>query len=143
MRVDLLVPSTNDEYPAIPVPELKAHATGLPYLAYLLGDSQMVPVLSVHGVVTVRVPVPERYAVHKLIVSQLRARTSSKPERDLLQAATLIDALVERFPGAVEDALAAVPKSASRHLARGIKALTTHLPRPAEMAWETLEGARK
>jgi hypothetical protein len=37
-------------------------------------------VLSTHGSVMVRVPVPERYALQKLIVSQLRSKTSSKPE---------------------------------------------------------------
>jgi hypothetical protein len=47
----------------------------------------------------VRVPVPERYAIHKLIVSQLRHK-SSKPEKNLRQAAVLIEALVERYPGA-------------------------------------------
>jgi hypothetical protein len=113
LRVDLLVPSSNDTYPTIPVPELQAYAKGLPYLAYLLGASQEVPILSPHGAVMVRVPVPERYAVHKLVVSQLRDKTSSKSEKDLRQAATLIEALVERFPGAVEDALAACRGSRS------------------------------
>jgi hypothetical protein len=138
LRVDLLVPSTNDDYPTIPVPELGAHATGLPYLAYLLGLSQEVPVLSAHGVMRVRVPVPERYAIHKLIVSQLRARTSSKPEKDLSQAATLIEAVTERFPGAVEEALAALPKSAVRYVVRAVKVLKAHLPASAETAWEAL-----
>jgi len=55
-------------------------------------------VLSPHGIVTVRVPAPERLAVHKLIVSQLRSTASIKPEKDLRQAATLIEALAERFP---------------------------------------------
>src|SRR5258708_37031181 len=128
LRVDLLVPSTDDDYPTIPVPELKAHAKGLPYLAYLLGVSQEIPVLSSHGGVMVRVPVPERYAIHKLIVSQLRTKTSSKPEKDLRQAATLIEARVEGFPGAVEDALKAVPKSAVRHVARATEGLKHHLP---------------
>jgi hypothetical protein len=84
-------------------------------------------VLSSHGSVMVRVPVPERYAIHKLIVSQLRHKTSSKPEKDLRQAAVLIEALVERYPGAIEDAASAVPQSAARHLARAIKALEQHL----------------
>jgi len=135
-----LVPSSNDTYPTIPVPELQAHAKGLPYLAYLLGASQEVPILSPHGAVMVRVPVPERYAVHKLIVSQLRAKTSGKAEKDLRQAATLIEALVERFPGAVEDALAAVPKTAARQIKRAVAALERHLPESAEAAWETLGG---
>jgi hypothetical protein len=51
-RVDLLVPSADDKYPTVPVPELKAHAQGLPYLAYLLAASQEIPVLSSHGSVT-------------------------------------------------------------------------------------------
>jgi len=138
LRVDLLVPSRGEDYPTIAVPELKAHAKGLPYLAYLLGASQELPVLSPHGAVLVRVPVPERYAVHKLIVSQLRAKTSGKPEKDLRQAATLFEALAERFPGAVEDALAAAPKSASKLIRLGKKALGRHLPETATAAWEAL-----
>jgi len=140
LRVDLLVPSTNDDYPTIPVPELKAHAKGLPYLAYLLGASQEVPVLSSHGAIMVRVPVPERYAIHKLIVSQLRTKTSSKPEKDLRQAATLIEALVERFPGAIEDALEVIPKSGLKHVTRAAKALEAHLPETAAAAWEALRS---
>jgi len=65
----------------------------------------------------VRVPVPERYAIHKLIVSQLRHK-NSKPEKNLRQAAVLIEALVERYPGAIEDAASMIPKSAARHVAR-------------------------
>jgi hypothetical protein len=140
LKVDLLVPSTGEHYPTIAVPELKAHAKGLPYLRYLLGNSQEVPVLSPHGVVLVRVPVPERYAIHKLVVSQLRARTSSKSGKDLRQAATLMEALVERFPGALEDALQAVPKSAGRHVRRAAAALARHLPASAENAWEALQS---
>lgn len=138
LRVDLLVPSQGDDYPTIPVPELKAHAKGLPYLAYLLGASQEVPILSPHGVVLARVPVPERYAIHKLIVAQMRSKTSAKPEKDLRQAAILIDALVERFPGAVEDALAAVPKSARSLVKQSLVALKRMLPESAEAAWEAL-----
>ena len=138
LRVDLLVPSPDSEYPTIPVPERGAHAKGLPYLAYLLGVSQEVPILSPHGVVMVRVPVPERFAVHKLIVSQLRAGVSTKPEKDLRQAGTVIEAVTERFPNAVADALAAVPKSANRYVTRAIKALERHLPFSAESAWDEL-----
>jgi hypothetical protein len=124
----------------VPVPELKAHAQGLPYLAYLLAASQEIPVLSSHGSVMVRVPVPERYAIHKLIVSQLRHKTSSKPEKDLRQVATLIEALVDRYPGAIEDAASDVPRSAARHMARAIKALEQHLPTTATSAWDTLHA---
>jgi hypothetical protein len=142
LRVDLLVPSRGEDYPIVPVPELGAHATGLPYLSYLLGASQQVALLSPHGVVMVRVPVPERYAIHKLIVSQLRAKTGGKAEKDLRQAATLIEAVAERFPGALEEAMAAVPKSAIRHVARAETALEHHLPPAAEAAWDALSALK-
>jgi hypothetical protein len=138
--VDLLVPSPDGTYPIVPVPGLKAHAQGLPHLAYLLSASQEIPVLSTHGSVMVRVPVPERYAIHKLIVSQLRNKTSSKPEKDLFQAAALIEAVAERYPGAIEDAASAVPKSAVRYLARAIKAIERHVPPNATAAWDILRS---
>jgi hypothetical protein len=141
LTVDLLVPSPGEGYSTVPVPELKAHAKGLPYLRYLLSDSQEVPVLSPHGVVLVRVPVPERYAIHKLVVSQLRRQTNNKSAKDLSQAAILIEALVERFPGAVEDALVAVPRSAAKHVRGAVRALSQYLPPSAETAWETLKSS--
>ena len=109
-------------------------------LAYLLAASQEIPVLSTHGSVMVRVPVPERFAIHKLVVSQLGHKSSNKPEKDLRQAAMLIEALAERYPGAIEDAASAVPKSAARHLARAIKALKQHLPSTATSAWDILHA---
>jgi len=138
LRVDLLAPSRNEAHTIVAVPELKAHAAGLPYLAYLLGVPQDVLMLSTHGVVIARVPVPERYAIHKLIVSQLRSKASNKPDKDLLQAATLIEVLVERFPGAVEAALESIPKSSTRYVRQAVKALKLHLPASAEMAWDAL-----
>jgi hypothetical protein len=133
-KVDLLVPSADETSPS--------HAQGLPYLPYLFEASQQIPVLSPHGSVMVRVPVPARYAIHRIIMSQLRKKTR-RPEQDLLQAATLIEALVERCPGAIEDAASAVPKSAARHLGRGIKALEQHLPSTDAPVWETLHAALK
>ena len=138
LKVDLLVPSPDETYPTIKVPELNAYAQGLPYLKYVLSNSQEAPILSPHGAVMVRVPVPERYAIHKLIVSQLRGTVSSKAAKDLRQAATLLEAVVERFPGAIEDALSAVPTSAGKYLRRAIPALRGHLPASAEAVWDAL-----
>jgi hypothetical protein len=111
----------------------------LPYLHFLLSESQEAPVMSPHGVVLVRVPVPERYAIHKLLVSQLRTETRNKFAKDLSQAAILIEALVENFPGAVEEALAAVPKSAVRHLRRAVTGLSRYLPAGAALARDVLK----
>ncbi len=137
LRVDLLVPAAGDDYPTIEVPELKAHAKGLPYLRYLLGESLQVPLLSPYGVVLVRVPVPERYAIHKLVISQLRSK-GSKSAKDLQQAAILIAVVADRFPGAIQDAVRATPKSTAKHLRRALQALPTYLPAEAEAAWESL-----
>ena len=138
LRVDLLAPARDSSYPTIAVPELAAHASGQPYLAYLLGTSQELPLLSPFGVLRVRVPTPERLAVHKLIASQLRSRTSAKSDKDVRQAAALIEVMTEKFPGAIQDALQAVPKTARRSLARGVEALRRQLPDYSAAAWEQL-----
>jgi hypothetical protein len=111
-HVDLLVPSSNNTFPTIPVPELNAHATGLPYLAYLLGKAQMGTLLSRHGAVPVRVPVPARFAVHKLLVSRLRTNTLLKSQKDVRQACVLLAMLGEHRTGDIEDACAELPQSA-------------------------------
>jgi hypothetical protein len=49
-------------------------------------------------------------------------------------------ATAERYPGAIEDAASAVPKSAARHLTRAIKALEQHLPATAASAWDILHA---
>ena len=60
--------------------------------------------ISTLGVVAVRVPIPARFALHKMIVSRLRRGGSEKSDKDLRQAALLVAALGELEPGAIEDA---------------------------------------
>jgi len=115
-HVDLLVPSRHDTFPTVPIPELKAHATGLPYLGYLLAESQTAMLAAREGCCAVRVPLPERFAIHKLIVSQLRVGRDAKSRKDLDQAAVLCAALAELHPGALEGALAEVPARAKKYL---------------------------
>jgi hypothetical protein len=50
----------------------------------------------------------------------------------------LVDAVVERFPGAIEEALAVVPKSAGKYLRRAKEAVSQYLPASAEAAWQAL-----
>lgn len=129
-HVDLLVPSPDDSFPIVPVPELRAHALGLPFLKYLLGETQAALLVSREGCCMVRVPVPERFAVHKMLVSQLRTERSAKSGKELLQAAILLSVLAEHHPGAIEDALEAAPESATRHL-RAAAEQIRHLVEPA------------
>ncbi|MES2918766.1 MAG: GSU2403 family nucleotidyltransferase fold protein [Pseudomonadota bacterium] len=117
--VDLLAPSDNDRIGLIPVPELNAHAATLPYLAYLLGRTQTGLLLGTQGICPVRVPVPERFAIHKLIVSQLREKRDAKVDKDLYQASVLLAGLADMFPGAIAEAVREVPLSALSKLKKG------------------------
>jgi hypothetical protein len=119
-HVDLLVPSPDSGIRTVPVPELKAHATALPYLAYLLGQTQMSTLLYREGCCPVRVPVPERFAMHKLVVSQLRSSREAKSDKDIFQAAAVLEALGERFPGAIEAAFEDLPVSARKLVAKAM-----------------------
>jgi hypothetical protein len=72
-------------------------AQPLRYLDFLIYDP-MTSVLLHKGGIPVAVPSPERFAVHKLIVSSLRRSDQNgyaKANKDLMQAGHLISAMVE------------------------------------------------
>lgn len=142
-HVDLLVPSPDNEFRIIEVPELKAHATALPYLAYVLGQTQMSTLIGREGCCPVRVPVAERFAVHKLVVSQLRTTRNAKTNKDIYQAAVLLAALGERYPGAIEAAVNDLPASARQYLIRAsgpALALLQGHPRAADELSESVSA---
>jgi hypothetical protein len=138
-QVDLLVPSAADEIGTAPVPELKAHATALPYLKYLLAESQEGMVLAREGCCMVKVPAPERFALHKLLVSQLRKQRGQKSMKDVTQASVLCAILAERHPGALEQAAKSLPASARRHLKAAAPAARAQLE-PHPRALEALDA---
>lgn len=140
-QVDLLVPAAGEEVGVVAVPELGAYATALPWLRYLLGDSQLAPVLAREGCCQVRVPLPERLALHKLLVSRLRTGRSSKAQKDLDQAAVLLAALAELHPGAVVAAAAALPLAVRGRVAQGCSALAGVLRGQHERSWLELSEA--
>jgi hypothetical protein len=118
-RVDLLVPGRGMEITTVAVPELQAHATALPFLGALL-DRPMDSVLLVReGAIHVRVPRPEAFAWHKMLLSQLRAESRDKQGKDLRQAAVIFAALAEDAPDALADAFAALPRGARGRTRRG------------------------
>jgi hypothetical protein len=137
-HVDLLVPSANEEFPVLPVPELKAHATGLPYLKYLLHQSQMAMLMGREGCCGVRVPLPEYFAVHKLLVSQLRASHGVKSEKDVFQACVLLAVLADKHSGAIESALKRVPKTARKYMKPAIESSRSLLETAYPRAWDAL-----
>lgn len=103
LRVDLLTPapaSTTARTPsAVPIARLGAAATPLRFLEYVLEDAQPAALVN-GGAVLVNVPTPARFALHKLLVATDRpSALHTKVEKDLAQAALLVDALEEDRPG--------------------------------------------
>ena len=127
LRVDLLVPARGREVTIRAVPELNAHATALPHLAYLLDAPLDAAVLGRECIVSVRVPRPELLAWHKMLVSQLRGSTSDKKRKDIDQASVLFAVLAEDAPGALADALAAVPRAARTQTRAGAQQVLRRL----------------
>ncbi len=87
-----------------------------------------------------RVPLPERFAVHKLVVSQLRTGREVKSTKDIEQAAVLLAALADLHPGAIEDAVAAVSRKMMKHLRRSFPAVRPMLEEHSPQAWAELSG---
>ena len=74
----------------------------------------------------VNVPAPARFALHKLLVAQLRpASFAAKAEKDILQAAQVLEVLVEDRPGDIAlawTALAALGPTVGKRIQRGLAA---------------------
>lgn len=98
-RVDILTTNRGADRDApVRLPSLKSDAVALRYLDYLLRETVEAAVLSRSGAL-VNVPAPERYAIHKLIVSTMRHTTGEsaiKADKDLVQAGLLIDVLIAK-----------------------------------------------
>lgn len=100
-KVEFLTPNrSKDSFGAEPAPMPAlggASAQPMRYLDFLIHQ----PVRSVllhRGGIAVLVPAPERFAIHKLIVSELRRSdrdSLGKARKDLAQASVLIEALVD------------------------------------------------
>lgn len=96
-RVEFLTPNRGSEdYEGIPVrmPALgNVSAIPLRFLDYLIYNP-IRSVLLFEGGIPVTIPAPERYAIHKLIISDRRKQDNySKIGKDLVQAASLIEAM--------------------------------------------------
>lgn len=105
--VDILSPMRGaDREKTGNLPALRTGAQFLRYLDYLL--YQEVNSVALHGAgIPINVPDPTRYALHKLIVSQMRRmgdlRSASKSRKDLDQARALIQVLSIQRPDELRD----------------------------------------
>ncbi|HEY0712704.1 MAG TPA: GSU2403 family nucleotidyltransferase fold protein, partial [Polyangia bacterium] len=99
LRVDLLCPGDSADAPPQFVARLGAAAQPLPFLEYLLETPEHA--VTVAGEASlVKVPAPARFAFHKLLIAPLRAAAfATKADKDLVQAADIIEVLLEDRPG--------------------------------------------
>jgi hypothetical protein len=104
LRVEFLVPNRGPESDApMQLRALGTHGQPFRFLDYLIRDP--VPAIVLHGPgIPVLVPAPERYGIHKLILSQRRAASSAKRDKDRDQAAALLDILARERPAELRDA---------------------------------------
>jgi hypothetical protein len=104
VALDLLAPSFSAEEGIVKLEGLDVWAQSLHFLNYLIADPIPAVALYRSGVL-VRIPRPERYAIHKLIVAQRRqAGNLAKRRKDLAQAAALIEVLAEDRPSELRQA---------------------------------------
>lgn len=98
LRVDFLTPNEGpDTDEPQELPALRTAGQPLRFLDFLIHDA--IPAVMLHGSgVLVSVPTPERYAVHKLILTSRRPASAAKSDKDLLQAAALLKFLAGKRP---------------------------------------------
>jgi hypothetical protein len=76
---------------------LKTAAEPLRFLDFLIYEPVKAALLRGGGV-AVTVPSPERFAVHKLILFRRRKSSEAKADKDLRQAAVLLQILLQKRP---------------------------------------------
>jgi len=98
LRVDFVTPNEGPDTD-LPqhLPALGTDAQPLRYLDFLIRDPVRAIVLHGPGV-PVLVPAPEKFAVHKLILSLERPPGAAKRDKDVAQAQALLLALLEKRP---------------------------------------------
>jgi hypothetical protein len=97
LRVDFLTPNRgpDTDQPAS-LPAFHTDAAQLRFLDFLIRDPE--PAV-LHGTgIYVTVPAPQRYAIHKLIVARRRRPGAAKSDKDVQQAASLLEVLIRKRP---------------------------------------------
>lgn len=98
LRVEFLTPNTGPETDAPrSLPALQTDAQPLRFLDFLIYEPEQAVVLHGPGIL-VLVPSPQRYAVHKLIISRRRRGGNIKRDKDVQQAEALLKILTDKRP---------------------------------------------
>ncbi len=142
--VDILVPNRGpDKATAEPRPALGAAGQLLRYLDFLIYQPVEAVVLYGGGVL-VNVPEPARYAVHKLIVSQLRP-DNPKRAKDLWQASCLVTVLLKQDKHSLIEAFAEAIKRGpkwSQNVRRGLDSVDAGLRKEFEAVFGAMPGQK-
>jgi len=98
LRVEFLTPNVGPETD-LPksLPALQTDAQPLRFLDFLIYEPDQAVILQGPGIL-VLVPSPQRYAVHKLIISRRRQTGGIKRDKDILQAEALLSTLSHKRP---------------------------------------------
>ena len=137
LAVDLLIPG-REAGKVLAAPELHAFAQAIPWLDFLVEEPVEAIVLSPNQVIPVKVPAPERMALHKLYASQARRTLRDKARKDIDQAVVLAAALEQDTPGRLTDTFKELPRAARPAVARGALAASRQLGEPHAHARDAL-----
>jgi len=98
LRVDFLTPNEGGDTD-IPQPlrAFQTDAEPLRFLDFLIHEPESAVLLHNAGIY-VLVPSPQRFAVHKLIVSRRRRQGAAKQDKDVKQSAALLEVLNDKRP---------------------------------------------
>ena len=98
LRVDFLTPNEGGDTD-IPQPlrAFQTDAEPLRFLDFLIHEPESAVLLHNAGIY-VLVPSPQRFAVHKLIVSRRRRQGAAKRDKDVKQSAALLEVLNDKTP---------------------------------------------
>ena len=98
LRVEFLTPNKGpDTDTPKSLPALQTDAQPLRFLDFLIHEPEQAVILHGAGAL-VLVPPPQRFAVHKLIISRRRNSASIKRDKDIQQAEALLRILCDRRP---------------------------------------------
>jgi len=104
LRLDILTPKTTTSDSPVFIRRFNCAAAPLPYLSYLV-ENPVQAVIADTEPLLVNVPQPVRYAMHKLIVSQVRdVSAAAKSHKDLFQSNQLLTLLKNERPGDIQPA---------------------------------------
>ncbi|MGO4852229.1 nucleotidyltransferase family protein [Phaeovulum sp. W22_SRMD_FR3] len=129
--IEFLTPSFQQDEGLRDLPALGVSAQSLHFLNYLIAEPLTVPLLYREGAL-IQIPRPERYAIHKLIVSERRRRgdMADKARKDRAQARFLIGVLADEDPYALAAAWQAA-RDKGRAWCEALDAALSKLPETA------------